>query len=324
MADSKRQRLDMVEALGYSIDFLRELGRGGFGTVYRGYDEEVTRPEAAIKKVSKADKKAASTESVKYHFVKERILHENVIKVYDVKSWEDSMWIVMEFCDLGDLNSFFSKYHQKLDFEKQLSIMTQIAKGVVFLHFKNVVHRDIKPGNILLKNENGYAVVKLGDFGLSKFLDPDDMTSAMSSNVGTQWFKAPEFWDRKPGDRVIYHRNVDVYAAGLTFAAMLQAKTDSCLVPRVEGSIQRHEIKMPIGLAAFTRHQYKQSEIKVVAPDSGDSAQIRRLKMIIEEMTCFSPQARLSAAEVDRRLQAMHKKVRHTFNRSMRVVFRCI
>ena len=112
-----------------------------------------------------------------------------------------------------------------------MNLMRQIAKGIAFLHQNNIVHRDIKPGNILLKSCNGYAVVKLGDFGLSKFLDPDDMTSAMSSNVGTLTFKAPEFWDRQPDERVRYHRNIDVYAAGLTFTAMLQAKPDHSLVP---------------------------------------------------------------------------------------------
>ena len=79
--------------------------------------------------------------------------------------------------------------------------MTQIAGGVAFLHSKNIAHRDIKPGNILLKTEGGCAVVKLGDFGLSKFLDPDGSTSAMSSDVGTLIFKAPEFWDKKQGNK---------------------------------------------------------------------------------------------------------------------------
>ena len=95
---------------------------------------------------------------------------------------------------------------------------------------------------------------------MSKILDPDDLTSAMSSNVGTLTFKAPEFWDHKPRDKVRYHRNVDVYAAGLTFAAMLQAKPGKKFVPCVEGSLQASETKMPIGLAAFTRKTNKQPD----------------------------------------------------------------
>ena len=135
------------------------------------------------------------------------------------------MWIVMEYCDLEDLNNFFKKYHGKLDKDKEVKIMGQISRGITFLHNQNIVHRDIKPGNILLKNENAKVIVKLRDFGLSKFLDPNGATSSMSSNVGTQWFQAPEFWDRDPEDKLRYHRNVDVYAAGLTFTAMLPSQT---------------------------------------------------------------------------------------------------
>ena len=195
--------------------------------------------------------------------------------------------------------------------------MGQIAKGIAFLHHKNIVHRDVKPGNILLKSIDGYIYVKLGDFGLSRFLDPDDITSAMSSNVGTQWFNAPEFWDRQPGERVRYHRNVDVYAAGLTFAAMLQAKPGTSLVAKPEGSLQTFEKKMPIGFAAFTRCQSKHTEIQVVVPDSEESPLLQNLKRIIEAMTCFSPEARIAAKEVKRRLDVLFREVTFKFFFSM-------
>ena len=137
------------------------------------------------------------------------------------------MWIIMEYCDLGDLNDFHKNYGETLlnGVEAKVLLMKQIADGLAFLHSKDIVHRDIKPGNILLKlSPERLAVVKLGDFGLSKILDPEALTSTMSSNVGTLQFQAPEFWDKQPpNNRIRYHRNVDVYSTGLTFAAMLQA-----------------------------------------------------------------------------------------------------
>ena len=101
--------------------------------------------------------------------------------------------------------------------------MKHVMNGLAYLHSQNVVHRDIKPANILVKSTTMGAEInnKLADFGLCRILAPDEST--MSSNVGTLMFKAPEFWDPKSNDKVKYHRNVDVYAAGLTFAAMLQA-----------------------------------------------------------------------------------------------------
>ena len=313
MAASSKESLVTTNVFGYSVDLLHELGRGSFGTVFSGHDDD--NNSVAVKKVSKYDRKKASTEAVKFHLLKKSVLHENIIKVYDVKNWEDSMWIVMEYCDLEDLNNFFEKYHGKLDMNQKVKIMGQISKGIAFLHTQNIVHRDIKPGNILLKTENAKVIVKLEDFGLSKFLDPNDITSSMSSNVGTQWFQAPEFWNRRPGGRVRYHRNVDVYAAGLTFMAMLQATPGESLVPNVEGSLQSFEANMPIGFAAFARHQNKHSEIRLVVQDSNDAPSLNELKSIIEAMTCFLPEARIAAAVVHKRINTLRGQVHDLFNR---------
>ena len=302
-----------IKFFGYTVDILQELGRGAFGTVFKGYNEAkdtIAVKKVAISTVSEEKRNRTFSEALKFHFLKDNVHNDHVIKVYDVKKWRDSMWIMMEYCDLGDLNRFFIKYHQKIDTDVKLNIMGQISKGVAFLHQKNIVHRDIKPGNILLKSSNGYAIVKLGDFGLSKFLDPDDMTSAMSSDVGTVAFKAPEFWDRKPNNRVKYHRNVDVYAEGLVFAAMIQAKPRCTLVPKAEGSMESFETKMAIGFTAFTRCKDRHSEIKVVVPDSvNDTPLVKEIKLIVEAMTCFSPEARLPAEEVEERLDSLVREV---------------
>ena len=104
--------------------------------------------------------------------------------------------------------------------------MKQTMSGIAYLHSQDIVHRDIKPANILAKSTQNGVVIKLADFGLCKILD-DRQTSTMHSNVGTMAFKAPEFWDPQTDERIRYHRNVDVYAAGLTFTAIGQATPGS-------------------------------------------------------------------------------------------------
>ena len=284
----------IVDIFGYKIDLMNEVGRGAFGSVFKGYKDNTT---LAVKKVSKKDKQKASAEAVKFHYLKETIVHSQIIKVYDVKSISDAMWIFMDYCDLGDLDQFFKTRSQMpIPTESKIKLMKQIMNGIHFLHSKDIVHRDIKPGNILIKlTEEENALVKLGDFGLSKILDPDDMTSAMSSNVGTLAFKAPEFWDQKPGNKVRYHRNVDVYAAGLTFAAMLQGEPGRKLVPHAEGSLQTSETKMPIGLAAFTRKINKQPDVIVVKTKNNDEKIIKQIKEIILQMTHVNPKQRWSS-----------------------------
>ena len=81
----------------------------------------------------------------------------------------------------------------ELNLKQQIRIMVQITEGIKYLHDNNVIHRDIKPGNILVASRNPLTV-KLTDFDLSKFFGNDYDTSAMSSNVGTAAFKAPELF----------------------------------------------------------------------------------------------------------------------------------
>ena len=204
----------------------------------------------------------------------------------------------MEFCDLGDLNRFYRTHrHMLRNVETRVELMMQIAKGIAFLHSRGVVHRDIKPDNIMVKSiPSGFAVIKLGDFGLVKILDADALTSAMTSNVGTRQFKAPEFWR----DPVRYHRSADIYAVGLTFTAMLQNSTpDRSLVPKAEGSLEQSEKNLEIGHAAYLRQLKKQADFNVVEDAPDDAEMTRNLMRLIRKMTHVSPKIRPTAFQVE-------------------------
>ena len=194
MATSQRGTVAIV--FGCKIDLMKELDRRTFGTVHKGYDEN--NSVVAVKKVfteTKEDRQNASREAWKFHSLKDRLSQRNdhITAIYDVKYLENAIWIAMELCDFGDLNQFFRKYCSLLNTNVKVKLMVQIMAGIAFLHDKNIVHSDIKPGNILLTSTPGrHALVKLDDFGLSKILDPDSKTSTISSNLGTLIFKAPD------------------------------------------------------------------------------------------------------------------------------------
>ena len=223
----------------------------------------------------------------------QQLNHENVMKILDVAKNGKIVWMMMPFCEQGDLNHYYRK--RNISHETNINLMKQITAGISYLHSRNIVHRDIKPGNILVASHIPL-VVQLTDFDVTKCLDPAVETSLMSSNVGTLAFKAPEFFQRTSPGKIEYHRNVDIYAAGLTFLAILQAeKGKKLLIPHIETPMEDSEFHVPsIGQLISERVKYKVQELSIVKIKGPQ----RSLKWLISRMTCFNPEDRLSADRV--------------------------
>ena len=156
----------------YRVHYQKELGHGTFGTVFKAWNS--SKITAAAKRMMTRDKTAFSEVTTLYHFEK-NTTHDNIIGVYNVTFDKNFLWIVMEFCNLGDLNRFFNKYEDYCKFAVKIDLMKQITDGIAFLHDQNIVHRDIKPGNILLKSTAvpcGQVKVKLGDFWIVQIPGP--------------------------------------------------------------------------------------------------------------------------------------------------------
>ena len=210
--------------------------------------------------------------------------------------------------------------------------MVQITQGLEYLHRNNIIHRDIKPANILVK-EVEPLILKLADFDVSKFFDPDIQTSVMSTNVGTLAFKAPEFFRRDKDGKLNYDRSVDIYALGLTFLAMIQR--NKLLIPRIETPQDDDELHNPIGATIANRMKYGIKELNVVqlsdiaipsesqkvsldvdassaAVQFANPTLIDRLKMLISRMTCAKPEERIPVTAVLQTLSAESKVLFYT------------
>lgn len=288
---------------GYSIDYLNMIGTGSFGFVYKATNRAGVVVAAKI--VSYREHSKADVESA------EKCLrlpneHPNIIDIYDVLEDESNKYVFMEYCQLGNLRNFFRR--RDLTTREKVELMAQTADGLEHLHKHDIIHRDLKPENILVQNKgDGSPVVKLSDFGVSKFIE-FGMQSTMSSDVGSSSFKAPEFWKRDREGRLQYKRSVDIFAAGLTFLAMLQIdKKERKLAPGIEvaDTMDRSEQEQPIGYTMYVRVKNNQSVPNIISDEGDDMT--REVKKLIKQMILVTPDDRVTAAQVRTTLHGLLK-----------------
>ncbi len=284
----------------YKVDLTKVLGRGAFGTVHKA--EHRNGKKVAAKRIDGKEEDAVKV--VEKDLLKLKGLnHRNIAQVYDVRRDQTTVWVFMELCDQGDLAQYFKEKRQeghRIRIREKLELMLDIARGVEYLHFKNVIHRDIKPANILFGG-GAHRTAKLTDFDHSKFLEEPYSTSLMTTNAGTPAFRAPEFWIRNPQGELNYGRSVDIYAMGLTFLAMIQENKG--LVPRIETPNEPSELGVSIGLVMWERQKYKTKPFEVAKlrqAEDGTTAEALEEKVRAEilKMAHIEPKQRLTAYHV--------------------------
>ena len=297
----------ILEIKQYTVHSTEVIGQGAFGVLYKGTDSK-KNPIVAKRIDEKRHQRILKLNLDKLLSLD----HPNVIRILDVERIDNIFWMFMNYFELGDLNRLFRT--TDLSVHTKLSIMVQIACGLEYLHNQNIAHRDLKPGNILVaqdsKTRNSPILAKLADFDVSKCFDSDADTSWMSSNVGTLAFKAPEFFQRLETGKIMYHKNVDIYACGLTFLAIMQTPTGKkMLIPRIETAQEDSERYAPsIGQLVAERIKYKSPNLEIVTTDESEDAKAET-KMLIQKMTRIVPNERLSASESLRTLLQVGWKV---------------
>ena len=209
----------MKTHLGH-YEIVSELGRGGMGVVYKGYEPALGR-HVAIKELSPA---LAHDPNLVERFLREArsmaaLQDPHIIQVYFIGTDESTQqpFFAMEFID-GDSLSGLLKREGKLSVENALKIMHQTAQGLATAHDKGVIHRDIKPGNLMLTHRGQ---VKIADFGIA--LATQDISKKLTSTgefVGTPGYLSPEVCLGKVVDQ-----RSDIFSLGIVLFEMLSGKT---------------------------------------------------------------------------------------------------
>ncbi len=159
----------------------KELGRGGMGAVYSAKDEVLDR-KVAIKVLKEQSGEEVGKKLRLEAQIAARLLHENVVRIYDFGQADGTYFLIMEQVD----GTSFSKRWRRLELAERLRILAQVADALDYAHHQGVIHRDIKPGNVLLNTDD---VPKLSDFGLSMLVDQGDSSSLVR---GTPHYMSPE------------------------------------------------------------------------------------------------------------------------------------
>jgi serine/threonine-protein kinase len=166
------------------------LGRGAMGVVYKAYDPDIERP-VAIKLIQADLLCGDSRQGYLARFRSEakvagRCVHSNSVAVYDYSVQGDNPYLVMEYVDGTDLGRA-KRNHLPIDDAAVMHIALQVLDALSYAHSLDIVHRDIKPGNIMLTARSG---VKVADFGISRLISLEATQSA--AVLGTPSYMAPE------------------------------------------------------------------------------------------------------------------------------------
>ncbi|MHC4606484.1 MAG: protein kinase domain-containing protein [Planctomycetota bacterium] len=196
---------------------IEELGKGGMATVYRARDRHLDR-EVALKILAKGEGWALKT---RHRFLREAqiagsLSHPNLVSAFDIGEEEGRMYLVMELVDGDRLDKVLKSGAGDLD--SRLQLLAGVARGMGAAHAEGVVHRDLKPGNVLI-DRNGRP--KVGDFGVAHLVRSRSRLTETGTLVGTPRYMAPE---QVEGEKGTISPRTDVYAIGVMLYEILTGR----------------------------------------------------------------------------------------------------
>ncbi|KDP23706.1 hypothetical protein JCGZ_23539 [Jatropha curcas] len=202
----------MCDTVKNNYQLCEEVGRGRFGIISRCFSP-ISNDFFACKIVDKnlltdsTDRECLQNEAKIMTVLSP---HPNIVQIHDVYDTDDSLTMVMELCEQYTLYDKIIKSNGGLSEAKSATIMKQLLNAISHCHRFNIVHRDIKPDNILFDSRNR---VKLADFGSADWLSDE---GTMTGVVGTPYYVAPEVVLGRD-----YNEKADIWSAGVVLYVML-------------------------------------------------------------------------------------------------------
>ena len=201
------------QLLNYEIKSL--IGEGGMGNVYLAEDKSINK-KAAVKAILPH---LAKNQHIRDRFMNElktmsRLQHENIVNLFDYVVNDDGLYLIMEHVDGVPLDDYLENLGRPLEEDLAIEITKQIVSACNHAHSKGIVHRDIKPGNIMITKDG---VVKILDFGIAKIINEEvNKLTKTGLQIGTVYYMAPE---QVQGKDVSFQ--TDIYSIGVTLYQLI-------------------------------------------------------------------------------------------------------
>lgn len=231
---------------------LERIGAGGMGVVYLAERREPVEQRAALK-VIRTDR---LDRTYRARFAMEqtalaRMDHPNIARLLDAGDTGGVSWFAMEYVPGTPLSDYCREH--RLSIEARLQIFVQICDGVQHAHMKGILHRDLKPGNVLVREIDGKPIAKIIDFGLAQPTDPLQIRATLHESmrqiVGTFAYMSPEQAQRTEGD---LDTRTDVYSLGVVLYELLTgevpldiAEAERRGIAWIGDYLREHEPKKP-------------------------------------------------------------------------------
>ena len=223
------------------------------GEVYLGIKEKINR-KVAIKYLSQNLNNA--NDNVQRFINEAKVLcelsHPNIVTLIDFDEDERGLYYIMEYVDGMSLHDkIYGIEFKKMTTSEKVSIIKQTLNAFEFMHSKNILHRDVKPDNIMIGKDG---VVKILDFGISKDQKSDLNNTKIGSNLGTPYYKAPE------QIKGVSNTYSDIYSIGICFYELM---TGHCPNKEIENEFEIYEKIIKEPLKPITQFEATQFENKI-------------------------------------------------------------
>lgn len=221
MEDFQKWFNALSSASGKSIKdyyaFIKVLGEGHFGRVLLAKDRR-TREKFAVKVIKRNQSEVRNAILIQRELeILRMVNHKNVVRLYDLFDTADKLYLVLEYMPGGHLFQVLANTKMHYTEERASVILRDVIEGLAYLHARGIVHRDVKPENVLTTSETWPFTTKLADFGLSNFLGTS--TGVLDSKVGTPYFVAREVVTTES-----YNTLADMWSVGVLMYQMLSSR----------------------------------------------------------------------------------------------------